>query len=203
MSAKNSLWITLVVCSALLAGCAQAPEPSPQSTSQPEPPKVETPAEEPEEVKVYDLVKEDITGIQGITSRNLAVMGVELGDRTADVNENKRLGKSIKTDPMGKLYRTAYQDRGIYLDFESYTSTVVAIYVNTSLAKKIKGRFATVLTRGNLKLLKSIFGDDPVRIRRDVQTTSWVYPKKGVEFIRTKSGDQSTYTLKLVKPRRQ
>jgi hypothetical protein len=104
---------------------------------------------------------------------------------------------------MGKLYRTAYQDRGIYLDFESYTSTVIAVYVNTSLAKKVKGKFASVLTRGNLKLLKSTFGDHPVRIRRDLQTTSWVYPKKGVEFIQTRTGDQSTYTLKLVKPRRR
>jgi hypothetical protein len=199
MSAKNSLWVTFVVFPVLFAGCAQAPEP----TTQPEPPKVETKAEEPEEVRVYDLVEEDITGIQGLASRNLAVMGVKLGDRTAAVNQNKRLGKPIKTDSMGKLYRTAYQDRGIYLDFESYTSTVIAVYVNTSLAKKVKGKFASVLTRGNLKLLKSTFGDHPVRIRRDLQTTSWVYPKKGVEFIQTRTGDQSTYTLKLVKPRRR
>ena len=203
MSTKNALWITLVVCPVLFAGCAQDPDPSSQSATQSEPPKVETPAEEPEEIKVYDLLKEDITRIPDLTSRNLSVMGVKLGDRTEDVNQNKLLGKPIRTDPIGNLYRTAYQGQAIYLDIEKYSGAVIAIYVNTSLANKVKGRFASVLRRGNLKLFKKMFGEEPRRTRPDLQTTSWRYPKKGVELIQTRSGNQRTYTFKMVKPRRR
>lgn len=202
MPEKNTLGVVFVVASFLFAGCSQAPESPPAADSKPEPPKTEEAAAAPEEIEVYDLVKEDITQIPDLTSRNLSVMGVKLGNRTAEVNQNKQLGKSLGTTPVGGLYRSAYQERSIYLDFDKQTGKVVAIYVNTSLAKKVKGRFRSILRRGNLELFKKTFGPEPRRIRSDLQTTSWRYPKKGVELIQTRSGEQRTYTFKLVRPRR-
>ena len=201
MPGKYILGIAIVVASLLFAGCTQAPESPPEDDSKAEAAKLEE-AAAPEEIKVYDLVKEDITQITDLTSRNLSVMGVKLGDRTAEVNGNKQLGKSLGTTPVGGLYRSAYQDRGIYLDFDKQTGRVMAIYVNTTLARKVKGRFRSILRRGNLNLFKKMFGPEPRRLRPDLQTTSWRYPRKGVELIQTRSGDQRTYTFKLVRPRR-
>lgn len=201
MSGKYALGIAILVGSSGFSGCTQAPEPPPPADSESESAKVEAVAE-PEEIKVYDLAKEDISQIPDLTSRNLSVMGVKLGDRTAEVNQNKQLGKALGTTPVGGLYRSAYQERGIYIDFDKQTGKVITIYVNTSLAKKVKGRFRSILRRGNLNLFKKMFGPEPRRLRPDLQTTSWRYPRKGVELIQTRSGDQRTYTFKLVRPRR-
>ena len=202
MPGKHTLGVAFVVASILLAGCSQVPESPPAAESEVEAPKAEEGAPEPEEIKVYDLAKEDITQIPDLTSRNLSVMGVKLGDRTAEVNQNKQLGKSLGTTPVGGLYRSAYQGRGIYLDIDKQSGKVVTIYVNTTLARKVKGRFRSILRRGNLELFKKMFGPEPRRLRPDLQTTSWRYPRKGVELIQTRSGDQRTYTFKLVRPRR-
>ena len=126
----------------------RAPEVPPAAEGDAEDPKAEEAAAAPEEIKVYDLVKEDITQIPDLTSRNLSVMGVKLGDRTAEVNQNKQLGKPLGTTPVGGLYRSAYQERGIYLDIDKQTGKVMAIYVNTTLARKVKGRFRSILAAG-------------------------------------------------------
>ena len=202
MPGKYTLGIAIVVVSLLFAGCTQAPESSPAADAEAEAPEAEGAAPEPEEIKVYDLVKEDITQIPDLNSRNLSVMGVKLGDRTAEINQNKQLGKPLGTTPVGGLYRSAYQERGIYLDIDKQSGKVMAIYVNTTLARKVKGRFRSILRRGNLELFKKMFGPEPRRLRPDLQTTSWRYPRKGVELIQTRSGDQRTYTFKLVRPRR-
>lgn len=202
MPGKHPLGVAFFVASLLFAGCSQAPESPPAAESEAESPKTEEAAAEPEEIKVYDLVKEDIAQIPDLTSRNLSVMGVKLGDRTAEVNQNKQLGRSLATTPVGGLYRSAYQERGIYLDIDKQSGKVVTIYVNTTLARKVKGRFRSILRRGNLELFKKMFGPEPRRLRPDLQTTSWRYPRKGVELIQTRSGEQRTYTFKLVRPRR-
>ncbi len=202
MPGKHTLGVAFVVASFLLAGCSQAPESPPADDPEAEAAKTEEAAAAPEEIKVHDLAKEDITQIPDLTSRNLSVMGVRLGDRTAEVNQNKQLGKPVATTPVGGLYRSAYQGRGIYLDIDKQSGKVIAIYVNTTLARKVKGRFRSVLRRGNLELLKKMFGPEPRRLRPDLQTTTWRYPRKGVELIQTRSGEQRTYTFKLVRPRR-
>ena len=202
MPGKHTLGVAFAVASFFLAGCSQAPQSPPAADSKSEDSKAEEAAAAPEEIKVYDLAKDDITGIPDLTSRNLSVMGVKLGDRTAEVNRNKQLGKPVATTPVGGLYRSAYQGRGIYLDIDKQSGKVIAIYVNTTVARKVKGRFRSILRRGNLELFKKMFGPEPRRLRPDLQTTSWRYPRKGVELIQTRSGDQRTYTFKLVRPRR-
>ena len=202
MPGKHTLGVAFVVASLLLAGCSQVPESPPAADPEAEAAKTEEAAAAPEEIKVHDLVKEDITQIPDLTSRNLSVMGVRLGDRTAEVNQNKQLGKPVATTPVGGLYRSAYQGRGIYLDIDKQSGKVIAIYVNTTLARKVKGRFRSILRRGNLELLKKMFGPEPRRLRPDLQTTTWRYRRKGVELIQTRSGDQRTYTFKMVRPRR-
>ena len=150
MSGKINLGITILVGSFLFAGCTQNTVEQLATDSKLEAPKSEMTIE-PEDVKVYDLVKEDVTQIPDLTSRNLSVMGVKLGDPTSEVNQNKRLGKVLETTPLGALYRSAYQERGIYLDFDKQTGKVIAIYVNTSLAKKVKGQSQSDQTKAQNK----------------------------------------------------
>ncbi len=68
------------------------------------------------------LSKEDITKIPDITSRNISVEGVKLGDRTRDVD--KILGDPMKTETLPRVYRSAYRNHGLYLEFDRYTGKV-------------------------------------------------------------------------------
>src|SRR5437667_521664 len=78
--------------------CSQSSKPTSSSSAQPQPVKAAELSAPVLEAKVYEVSKEDITKIPGITSRNISVEGVKLGDRTRDVD--KLLGKPIKTEKL-------------------------------------------------------------------------------------------------------
>src|SRR5262249_34282674 len=124
--------------------------------------------------------------------------GVKLGDRTRDVD--KLLGKPIKTESLSKLYRTAYENHGIYIDIDRYVGKVITIYINTNFYKKVKGDFSELLAHGKLELLKRAFGDNPVQSEPDKVTEMWAYPQKGLQFVHLKQEGTASYTLKLVEP---
>jgi len=146
----------------------------------------------------YDLSKEDITKIAGITSRNISVEGVKLGDRTRDVD--KLLGKPEKTEVLQRHYRTAYRNHGIYVEIEKNTGKVTSLYVNTNYYKQAKGALSDLLAHGKLDLLKQSFGENPVETKPDRITTLWSYPEKGIQFVHIKQEETASFTLKLVQP---
>ena len=155
--------------------------------------------QKPVEIKIYDLSKEDITKIPDITSRNISVEGVKLGDRTRDVD--KILGNPIKTETIPRqVYRSAYRDHGLYLEFDIYTGKVKTIFVN-NLYKKAKGDLAVLLANGKLELLKKAFGDNPVESHPEPKTTMFEYPSKGILFIHQDQLEVGSHTLKLVEPK--
>jgi hypothetical protein len=197
MTVKSLL--QLLVCPLLLfcSSCSQSSQsPAPAST-QPEPTKAAQPAEE---VKVHDVTQEDITKIPGITSRNISVAGVKLGDRTRDLD--KLLGKPLKTESLPKLYRTAYDNYGIYVDTDRYVGKVIAVYINTNYYKKVKGDLSELLAHGKIELLKQAFGENPIRSEPERGAVMWSYPEKGIQFIHLKQAGTASYTLKLVEPQR-
>jgi hypothetical protein len=197
MTVKSLL--QLLVCPLLLfcSSCSQSSQsPAPAST-QPEPTKAAQPAEE---VKVHDVTQEDITKIPGITSRNISVAGVKLGDRTRDLD--KLLGKPLKTESLPKLYRTAYDNYGIYVDTDRYVGKVIAVYINTNYYKKVKGDLSELLAHGKIELLKQAFGENPIRSEPERGAVMWSYPEKGIQFIHLKQAGTASYTLKLVEPRK-
>jgi len=146
----------------------------------------------------YDLSKEDITKIPGITSRNISVEGVKLGDRTRDVD--KLLGKPERTETLQRHYRTAYRNYGIYVEIEKMTGKVTSLYVNTNYYKQAKGALSDLLAHGKLDLLKQSFGESPVETKPDRTTTLWSYPDKGIQFVHIKQEETASFTLKLVPP---
>ena len=181
----------------LTLSCSQSPQqPGPGSSSS-EAAKSTPP---PQVTMVYDVSKDDITVIPDITSRDISILGVKLGDRTRDVD--RLLGKPIKMEDLAKLYRSAYEDHGIYVDIDRYAAKVVALYINTNYYKKAKGNLSELLAHGSIDLLKKSFGDNPVQSQPDSQTTMWAYPQRGIQFIYIKADLTASYTLKLVEPKK-
>jgi hypothetical protein len=146
----------------------------------------------------YDLSKDDITKIPSITSRNISVEGVKLGDRTRDVD--KLLGKPEKTEVLQRHYRTAYRNHGVYVEIEKLTGRVTSLYVNTNYYKQAKGALSELLAHGKLELLKQSFGENPVETKPDRTTTLWSYADKGIQFVHIKQEETASFTLKLVPP---
>ena len=179
--------------------CSQPSKPTSSSRAQPQPVTAEASASVPE-TKVYEVSKEDITKVPGITSRNISVEGVKLGDRTRDVD--KLLGKPIKTENLPKFYRSAYENHGIYLDIDRYAGKVTTIYINTNYFKKVKGDLSDLLAHGKLDLLKKSFGENPVQSTPELNAVMWQYPEKGIQFIHLKQAGTASYTLKLVEPKK-
>ena len=169
---------------------SKGPTLPPVNTAVPEP--------KPAEIKVYDISKEDITKIPDITSRNISVEGVKLGDRTRDVD--KILGNPIKTETLPEVYRSAYKNHSLYLEFDRHTGKVKTIYVN-SLYKNAKGDLAELLAKGKLELLKKIFGDNPVETHPEAKITMFEYPARGIQFIHQDQLEVGSHTLKLVEPK--
>jgi hypothetical protein len=171
-----------------------------QSPKQPEPAEAAKATPPAQVTMVYDVSKDDITAIPDITSRSISVLGVKLGDRTRDVD--RLLGKPIKMEALPKLYRSAYEDHGIYVDIDRYAAKVVALYINTNYYKKAKGDLSELLAHGSIDLLKKCFGENPVQSQPDSQTTMWAYPQKGIQFIHIQAEQTASYTLKLVEPKK-
>jgi len=184
----------------LFSSCSQSPKETSSTTPSSASHKTAAASAATQEVTVYDISKEDITKIPGITSRNISVQGVKLGDRTRDVD--KLLGNPIKTEKLPKIYRSAYLNHGIYLDFDRYTGKVTTIYINTYYYKKAKGNLSDLLAHGKLDVLQKAFGDNPVESKPEPNSTMWEYPKKGIQFIHLKQEGLASYTLKLVEPRK-
>jgi len=185
----------IVFLFAFCPGCSETPKrpaPAAQSASA----RTEAPAAP---VTFYDLSKEDITKIPGITSRNISVEGVKLGDRTRDVD--KLLGKPEKTESLRRYYRAAYRNHGIYVEIEKLTGKVTSLYVNTNYYKQAKGALSDLLAYGKLDLLKKSFGENPVETQPERTTTLWSYPDKGIQFVHIKQEQTASFTLKLVPPK--
>jgi hypothetical protein len=197
MTVKSLLRLLVCLLPLICSSCSQPSRPPSPETAQPEP---ATPVQAAAEVKVHDVTQEDITKIPGITSRNISVAGVKLGDRTRDLD--KLLGKPIKTESLPKLYRTAYDNHGIYIDTDRYVGKVIAIYINTNYYKKVKGGFSDLLAHGKIELLKQSFGDNPVQSEPEKGAVMWSYPEKGIQLIYLKQQGTASYTLKLVEPQK-
>jgi hypothetical protein len=199
MTRKPLVSLGVLILLILAVGCSQSSKQAPSGSS-PDTAKSVAEAKPPEEVKVYDVSKEDITAIPGITSRNISVAGVKLGDRTRDVD--RLLGKPITMDSLPKLYRSAYDEHSIYVDIDRYAGKVVALYVNTNYYKKAKGNLSELLAHGSIDLLKKCYGDNPEESKPDAQTTMWAYRDRGIQFIHIQAEKTASYTLKLVEPKK-
>lgn len=170
--------------------CSQSPQESaPNPASQ-------TPPAPVVESKSYDISKDDITKIPDLTSQNISVEGVKLGDSTRDAE--KILGKPLKMETTSELYRCAYRSYGLYLDINRFTGKVVGIYINSNYGKKATGGLFDLLSQGKLDLLKKAFGEGYEESQPETKVTMYAYPAKGIQFLQIKEEGINQYNLKLV-----
>ncbi|HEY2381355.1 MAG TPA: hypothetical protein VGK48_09260 [Terriglobia bacterium] len=177
----------LLLC---LAGCGggEDEKQAPAATPAPAP----KPAEE--KVPVYELTKDDITSHEGWTSRNISVLGVKIGDKTAQVEknlgavDNTRTLPKTDTDPSGH-YLTIYQDMSVFAYTVPLTGKLDKIEVYQGFAKKIADeKLKTLLTNWSLKSMHAALGmeEGPAVENADDNSTAYPYDSRGFQFVRFK-----------------
>jgi len=182
----------LILC---LAGCGGEEK---KSESAPQP--AAAPAPKPEEkVPIYELTKDEVMSHEGWTSRNIAVLGVKLGDKTREVEKN--LGNVENTRTLPEDYLTVYQGEGIFVYTFKLTGKARRIEINQAFAKKIADtKLQRLLSTGDLKYMREIFGKeegDPVQ-NTDDNSTEYPYDSRGFRFVKFKVGARTVNALRLI-----
>ena len=174
-----------------LAGCGEEKQAEQPATPPPKP--VE------EKVPVYELTKDDITTHAGWTSRNISVLGVKLGDKTREVEKN--LGAVENTRTSAEDYLTVYQGNGVFVYTFKLTGKARKIEVNQAFTKKIvDAKLQKLLTNGDLKYMREIFGmeeGDPVQNEEDV-STEYPYDSRGFRFVKFKVGGKTLNAIRFI-----
>ena len=176
-----------------LAGCGGSEEKQAEQPAAPPPKPVE------EKVPVYELTKDDITTHAGWTSRNISVLGVKLGDKTREVEKN--LGAVENTRTSAEDYLTVYQGNGVFVYTFKLTGKARKIEVNQAFTKKIvDAKLQKLLTNGDLKYMREIFGKEegePVQNEEDM-STEYPYDSRCFRFVRFKVSGRTLNAIRFV-----
>jgi len=184
----------LILCLAGCAGEEKKTESAPQPAAEP------APAPKPEEkVPIYELTKEDLTTHEGWTSRNVSILGVKLGDRTRDVEQN--LGNVENTRTLPEDYLTVYQGNGIFVYTFKLTGRARKIEVNQAFAEKLAdAKLQKLLNTGDLKYMREIFGmeeGDAIQNAED-NATEYSYDSRGFRFVKFKVGGKTLNAIRFI-----
>ncbi len=187
---------TLTLC---LAGCGGE---EPKQAAQPAAAPTAKPAEE--KVEIYELTKDDLTTHSGWTSRNISVMGVKLGDKTNQVQDNfgkvENTRNLPKTETEPGYYLTVYQGQGLFVYTAQLTGKARKIEVNQAFAKKIADeKLQKLLTSGDLKMMRDLFGKeegDAVQNKED-DSTEYPYDSRGFRFVKFKVKGQTLNAIRF------
>jgi hypothetical protein len=187
------LFGTLILC---VAGCGGAPEAQKASEAAPPPPP--KPAEE--KVELYELTKDNITDHKDWTSRNIAILGTKIGDKTNDVAKN--LG-AIVADT--KEYLTIHQNNGLFVYTFGPTGRIRRFEVYETFAKKVAdAKLQKLLTSGDLKLMRELFGmeEGEAITNAEEMSTEYPYDSRGFRFVKFKVSGQTVNAIRLVEFRK-
>jgi len=167
-----------------LASCGEAPP-----AKQEEPVKAETKAPEPAG-PYYELTKEDMSGHEGWSSKNIMVLGTKLGDKTNEVAV-KNLGEQMgKTTVLADEYQTFYQKNGIGIYTFKLTNKITKIELLQGFADRLgDAKLKSLLSSGDLKQMRAIFGmEEATQDKPEEMGTEYVYDARGIRFIKYKNG---------------
>lgn len=203
-----------------LAGCGGADDTK-QAAQPAAAPAAAKPAEE--KVPAYEITKDDVTGHEGWTSRNISVLGAKIGDKTTSVEkglgnvENTRTIPKTETDP--GYYLTIYQKNGLFVYTAQLTGKARKIDIFDTFAKQIADeklkKFFTIgdmKDAKNQKAARDIFGmeeGEPVSneaLAMDLGATSaleYRYDTRGFRLIQLKlKGGKTLNVLELVEAKK-
>lgn len=192
MSTKVSLLALISLLILGLVGCsAQEPQQSAQPAAPAAPAK---PAEPPP--PIYELTKDDITSHPDWTSRNISVLGVKLGDTTR--TSEKAFGAVENTRTLAEDYLTIYQGNGLFVYTFKLTGKLRKFEINDVFAKKIADeKLKKLLTSGDLKYMREIFGPEEGEAIENAEesSTSYPYDSRGFRFVKYKVGGKTVNAL--------
>jgi len=181
----NKFTLTVVLGALVigLAACSEPPKPA-------EEPVAAAPKAAPEpEGPYYEVTKDDLTTHPDFTSRNIKIMGIKIGDSTADME--KAFGKATQLPTvLDKHYLSFYQDNGLGV----YTFKMTAKVDRMELLKAFAGRVAdakikALLMSGDLKQMRAIFGMEEEMIDKpDEMGVEYIYDARGIRFIKYMNG---------------
>jgi len=188
-----AVFSTLILC---LAGCGGDEEKKAESAPAAAAP---APAPKPEEkVEIYELTKDDIMSHSGWTSKNISVLGVEVGERTREVGKN--LGNVENTRTLTEDYLTVYQGNGVFVYTYKNTGRARRSEVNQAFRKKVAdAKLQKLLNSGDLKYMREIFGmeeGDPVQ-NADDNSTEYPYDSRGFRFVKFKVGGKTLNAIRF------
>ncbi len=156
---------------------ACGPPPEPVVEEEPPPPPPPPPP-------VYELTEVDLIAEEpDFTSRNISVLGVEVGDRTNDVGDV--LGEIANTRTDVDDYITAYQDGGIVVYTFKLTGAARRIEI-TSLFDEdlVAAPLQNWLDDGDLDQLRELMGpEESIEELPDSDATEYAYDARGLRFI--------------------
>ena len=177
-----------------LAGCGGEPAPQPEQKAAapaPAPKKAEPPP------PVYDITKESLTSHPDWTSRNVAVLGARIGDKTTSVQNN--FGKLDNTRTLSDDYLTIYQGNGLFVYTHKLTGKLRKFEVYETFAKQIADeKLKKLVTAGDLKYMREILGpEEKTEENADDQSTEYAYDARGFRFVKYKVSGHTLNALRF------
>jgi len=178
-----------VLLATLTAGLTACGEPAPKPAD--EPAKTEAKPAPVAEGPYYEITKDEITSHPDWTSRNIALMGTKIGDKTVDVVV-KNLGPQLgDTKVLTDEYLTYYQKNAIGIYTFKLTGKIKRIELFQSFADQIADpKLKGLLRSGDLKQMRDVLGmEESMEDKPEEMGTEYVYDSKGIRFIKYKGGN--------------
>lgn len=189
----NKLSLCAIACTLILAiaGCGPAPQQQDTTAAPAEKPREEPPA------PVYEITKDSITDKADWTSKNVAIMGLKVGDRTND--KGKALGEIDNSRTLAEEYLTIYQKNGVFVYTTKLTGRVRAVEIYDPFVAKITDpKLKRLISSGDLKVMREILGqEEGTEENKEEGSTSYLYDSRGVRFVQFKVQGRTIYALRL------
>ena len=160
-----------------LVACAPPPEP-PAVEEEPAPPPPPPPP-------VYELTEVDIIAEEPeFTSRNIAILGVKVGDVTNDVGD--LLGDIDNTITLEDDYKTAYQGGGLVVYTFKLTGIARRIEITAFLEEDlVAAPLQDWLDDGDVDQMRELMGEEEGKeeFPDNDNATEYVYDSRGIRFV--------------------
>jgi hypothetical protein len=204
MSQRVTLFVFVCILMVGLAGCGNEPSPpaeSKESKQASSPSAASKPKEE--SGPVYELTKEPLLTHTDWTSRNVAILGVKLGDVTRTAEKN--LGKMENTRTLADDYLTIYQGNGVFVYTFKLTGRARKFEINQGFASKLADeKLKKLLTSGDVKYMREVLGqEEKMEENAEDNSTEYAYDSKGFRFVKYKvQGSKTVNALRFSELRR-
>jgi len=182
----------------ILAGCGGGQDTAEQTA---QPAAAPPPPAPVEQVPIYELTMDDITTHPEWTSRNIAALGVKLGDVTRNVEKN--LGELTNTRTGPEEYITAYKGGGLVIYTFKLTGKARKLEITQFLTGIKDAKIARALSSGTQAAMREAFGmEEAMEENADDMSTEYSYDSRGFRFVKYKVGARTISAIRFSEMKR-